>query len=237
MLHPIEPPPSPALPHKGGGSRPSAWRRCASISAESALGNFFKAAKNRRAYVAWMEDTIRANMETGQKGLVVCKKTLFENEDVPENATEVANWDIDGRQLYTTHWGTGIGSNTWRDAEVVFLFDEFFVPRRVMIASAQGLQNHRATEGDLSKMKTLNSKAPAVDLLEQGHLLRWQKQMPLRGHGRCFDEHGNCGEQKLVYVGDRKRLLAHANTLYPGAKIVSQPGNSRPKTKADALLD
>src|SRR6266436_3922304 len=37
MLRPIEPPPSPALPHKGGGSRPSAWRRCASISSESAL--------------------------------------------------------------------------------------------------------------------------------------------------------------------------------------------------------
>ncbi len=38
-------------------------------------------------------------------------------------------WDIDGRKLCAIHWGTGIGSNDWKDADVVFLFDEFFIPR------------------------------------------------------------------------------------------------------------
>ena len=42
------------------------------------LSNYFKLAKNRRDYVKWMEATITEHMTPGQRGFVVCKKTLFE---------------------------------------------------------------------------------------------------------------------------------------------------------------
>src|SRR5215470_382949 len=72
------------------------------------LTNYLVTAKNRRAYVAWMVDTIKAHMKPGQRGLVVCKLALIENENVPgydDNTTftEHYGWDIDGRKLCVIH--------------------------------------------------------------------------------------------------------------------------------------
>ena len=144
---------------------------------------------------------------------------------------------LEGRAVALTHWGQGIGANNWKEADVVFLFDEFHQPRRLSIGDAQALRGHKATEGDLATMTTQNSRAPAVDMLEEGRLLRWSKQMCLRGRARCFDEHGFCGKQSLVCTGDRQRLLAHVKTLYPGAKVMlANAANGCKLSRAEALL-
>jgi hypothetical protein len=175
---------------------------------------------------------------------------LIEGENIPtwperddkyhhrEIFTEQYGWDLEGRKLCATHWGTGIGDNTWKEAEVVFLFDEFFIPRRTIIATTQALQGHKAAEGALADMKVLNSPTPAVEALWEGHLLRWMKQMALRGNGRNFDEHGLCGKQKLVCSADRTRLLSNFDRLFPGAKIevvTASVGHKQPY--ADKLLE
>jgi hypothetical protein len=207
------------------------------------LRAYLSAAKNRRDYAAWIEDTITAHMKPGQRGLVICKLALIENENVPgyddkTMFTEHYGWDIEGRKLCVIHWGTGIGSNTWKDAEVVFLFDEFWLPRRIAIATAQGLQGHEATKGPLADLKTYNSPQATIDLLWEGHLLRWLKQMALRGSGRCFDEHGVCGPQKLVCSADRTRLLSNFDRLFPGASIeVVTAKTGTKQSYADKLLD
>jgi hypothetical protein len=198
------------------------------------LSKFLKLAKSRHEYVDWIKQTILANTEAGQRALVVCNKALFDNRNVPDWSERDQRfdrpdvylrdygWELEGRKLCATYWGGfGIGANTWKDADVVFLFDEFHMPRRVTIARAQGLTSSKATEGALRHMKTLNSRSPQVDQLYEGHLLRWTKQMALRGRGRQFDEHGVCGQQKLVCTGDFERLLANAERLFPGASITT----------------
>ena len=174
------------------------------------LSEYLKTAANQRAYVRWIVDTIKANMAQGERALVVCKKILFDAERVPQwpegdprfkeadSYAKLYEWDIDGRKLCATHYGTGIGSNAWMDAAIVFLFDEFIVPRRVAAATVQGLRGQRANEGDLGSMRTLNTKSHGVDLIGEGHILRWTKQLALRGRGRFYDEQGNCGHQRLV---------------------------------------
>jgi hypothetical protein len=217
---------------------------------KSRLSSYLTSAKNRRAYVDWMLETIKQNMKPGERGLVVCKLAPFKNEDVPawpkgdrrfahrETYTQDYGWELDGRLLCATHWGTGVGVNSWRDADVVFLFDEYHLPRRIIIATAQGLQQHKSTEGALAKMNTINTKAHAVDALSEGHLLRWTKQMALRGRGRCFDAQGNCGQQRLVVSGSLKRLLANKGRIFPGAQVVTsgQKKTDDKQTHADALL-
>ena len=136
-----------------------------------------------------------------------------------ESYTERYEWDIEGRRLCASHYGTGIGSNAWKDADVVFLFDEFFIPRSVAVATVQGLRGQKANEGDLASMKTLNSKAKGVDLIGEGHRLRWTKQLALRGRGRTYDQHGLCGKQRLVISSDLKSFMANAARLFPGANI------------------
>jgi hypothetical protein len=145
----------------------------------------------------------------------------------PAIYTEGFGWDLDGRKLSVIHWGTGIGSNNWQDAGVVFLLDEFFIPRRSALATVQGLREHRADEGDLASMNTLNSKARGVDVIAEGHRLRWTKQLALRGRGRSYDEHGVCGKQRLVVSSDLKSFMANAGKLFPGAKITTVGVNAQ----------
>lgn len=213
------------------------------------LYTFFTYAKNRTEYARWMRATILEHMQPGQRGLIVCKKTLFDNDNMPgdlDSKCPVKSSDlhtggycidIGGRKLAATYWGHGIGANAWKDADVVFLFDEFHTPRRASITNAQGLQGHKATEGALATMRTQNSRAAKVDALSEGHLLRWSKQMCLRGNARSFDEHGLCGPQKLVCSGDQQRLLRNVNTLYPGAKVsLIAPQRGEKLNRTEALL-
>jgi hypothetical protein len=213
------------------------------------LSEYLKTASNQRAYVDWMVETIRLHMQPGEKGLVICKKSLFDNERVPlwdqgdprfqepKGFTEEYAWDIDGRRLCATHWGTGIGSNAWRDAEVVFLFDEFFVPRRIAVATTQGYRGDKVNEGDLGAMRTLNSKAMGVDSIADGHALRWTKQLALRGRARLYDEYGVCGRQRLVVGSDLKRFMLNASKLFPGAKIATIGDLSQSGTWITRILE
>ena len=195
------------------------------------LNEYLKKASNRRAYMQWVEQAIKDNMSPGERGLVVCKKTLFDNECIPnwepgdprfktpKVFAEDYGWNIDGRELCATHWGTGVGSNAWNDADVVFLFDEFFLRRQVAIATTQGLRGHRVDEGDLGAMRTLNAKARGVDMIAEGHVLRWTKQLALRGKARFYDAQGVCGKQRLVIGSDLKRFSMNVSRLFPNAKI------------------
>lgn len=114
---------------------------------------------------------------------------------------------------------TGIGSNAWQNANVVFLFDEFFVPRWVAAATTQGYRGHRVSEGDFGAMSTLRNKASGIDSIANGHTLRWNKQIAIRGNARNYDETGLCGKQRLVVGSDLKRFMTNATKLFPGAKI------------------
>jgi hypothetical protein len=198
------------------------------------LSYYLDSEPNCVRYVEWMKTVITEHMEPGQRGLLVTKKVLIDKQYLPDwpkgderfreqlKFTEEYGWQIDGRLLSLTYWGgNGIGSNVWRDADVVFLFGEYFLPRRAFIGNTQGLQLAKATSGALASMEDLKSKSEEVDSISDGHLLRWTKQMALRGRGRFFGGQGVCGEQKLVLTGEYERLLLHKERMFPGAKLTT----------------
>ena len=53
------------------------------------LFKYFKFATNQKAYVRSMVQVIEEHMEPGERGLVVCKKTLFDQQ---RNSTKGTNW-------------------------------------------------------------------------------------------------------------------------------------------------
>jgi hypothetical protein len=213
------------------------------------LSEYLKTAPNQRAYVKRMVETIRQHMAPGERGLVVCKKALFDAQRVPnwtdgdprfetpDLYTKHYGWEIDGRMVCATHWGTGIGTNDWKDADVVFLLDEFYIPRRTAIATVQGLRQHRADEGDLASMTTVNSKAKGVDAIAEGHRLRHTKQLALRGRGRCYDEQGLCGKQRLVVSSELKSFMSNVGKLFPGANIRTASDYTEDGTWAHKVLE
>jgi hypothetical protein len=195
------------------------------------LPKYFKFATNQKAYVRSMVQAIEEHMQPGERGLVVCKKTLFDQQRVPnwpedderfkdtDGFTNNYAWDLGGRKLCAVHWGTGIGSNAWRDAEVLFLCDEFHLPKRVAAAHVQGLRGHTIHEGDLPNMQSISSTTSALEIYRLGWRLRWLKQMALRGRARSYDEHGRCGKMRLVVSGELRSLLANVGRLFPGAQV------------------
>jgi hypothetical protein len=206
-----------------------------------------KGDKARLEYSDWMKSLILDHVALGQKALVVCKKKLIVERNVPDwdrrdarwelpaAYTTNYDWNVEGRHCCVVHWGTGIGDNAWKDADVVLLFGEHIVPRRTAVARSQGLSDLKATEGALGTMKTLNKRTRQVDAIHIGDAQRWMKQMAMRGNGRHFDEHGVCGHQKLVYTGDYEALRANADRLFPGAKITRVGGTA--DTYAEKFLE
>lgn len=177
-----------------------------SIGKNVKLKNYLVNATNIGGYVAWMHDTIKKHSTAGEDVLIVCKKVLLQHGHVDEA------FDLDGRHVKATHWGDGIGYNSWKSATTVLLFDEFFIPRGQVIAMANGLHRAKATDGPAGGMGSMTASHPEVDALWTGHLLRWMKQMALRGHARAFDAQGVCGKMTLVFCGTksgRDRLLAN----------------------------
>ncbi len=191
------------------------------------LTDFFRKEANRRTYAEQAKNVIRDIMPAGARGLIVCKKALVDDDLFPgtevqssEQPTTNFSWNFDGRQLAVTWWGGhGIGANDWKDAEFVFQFGEHILPRRTLFALVQGLRRDKATVGMLSTTKSANSNPREVTLAGEGHLLRFMKQMGMRGRARSFDQHGVCGKQVLVLTCEFERLLIHADQLLPGATL------------------
>jgi hypothetical protein len=202
------------------------------------LKTFLNTAKGIKAYMVWMHKVIEANMpvptgawQSGQRGLVICRKDLVTHGNVPcDQHAWGKGWDLDGRQLYVTWWGDGIGFNTWADARVVFLFDQFYIPKDAVIATANGYREAKAEDGPSGTMAKLTSPQEDVDALWTGHLLRWDLQMALRGNARNFTADGVCGEQTLVWAANPGLLQEHWPSLFPGTQ---QPVPMEPITVPD----
>jgi hypothetical protein len=213
--------------------------------AKENLKRWLKEPANLRTYVQQIHDLIQRHVAPGQKALVVCTKDVVAAKDIanwsehmvpflhrtrPEDTkgtvrdTEFTNdfaWSFENRQIVVTWFGGyGIGANVWRDADVAIICDDFYLPQRAIKATLQGLRGHKATllaDAD-------DAKGDELEGLRDGHILRWMKQMALRGKAREMDENGVCGHQKLVITGDLLRLLGHRPKVFPGAKITTERG-------------
>ncbi len=210
---------------------------------------------NIQLYTEHVRGLILRYVAPGQKALVVCPKDVVKAENVkdwseymdpflnrsPEDTKDTEfradfAWSIDGRQVvFTWFGGYGIGANVWREADVVIVCDDFYLPQRTIKATLQGLKGHKATEGFLAE--TPEGWSDELECLKDGHILRWMKQMALRGKARNMDENGICGEQRLVITGDLTRLLAHRPKVFPRAKIkVEHPNYDQLLDRLIALL-
>ena len=117
---------------------------------------------------------------------------------------------------------------------MVLLFDDFHLPQHATIAVTQGVKRALATQAPLADMTAPNSFSDEVRQIRDGHLLRWIKQMALRGRSREFDDTGACGPQKLVMTGDFKLLMTNLHRVFLGAKLSSEVDSKA--TKLGKLL-
>jgi hypothetical protein len=204
--------------------------------ADVPLRRWLQKRENVIAYIEQVRTVIRHEVALGQRALVVCAKDVVEakaanwsehmvpflNRTTSDVQTNPFAWDMEGRHIAVTWYGGyGIGANNWQEADVVLLFDDFHLPKRAQIATLQGLKGQNASEGFFRDSTGVSQQE--LEQLSEGHILRWTKQMAMRGRGRVLDGHGVGATQKLVVTGDLVRLVKHRTTLFPGAKLCLEP--------------
>lgn len=188
-------------------------------------------------YAAWIKQTVLDHTNPGEEVLVVTHKALLDHGYLGVTVDTLPHWG--GRHIHLSHWGTGIGSNRWRDVSTVFLFGEFFRPKRADVATTLGLQAVTASTKTLQSANGKNLTGPC-EAIQEGHLLRWSKQLAMRGRARNIEADGVCGAMRLVLTGDQRRLLRNFERLFPGATaptvVRSSKRASQVAAKADALV-
>jgi hypothetical protein len=169
---------------------------------EGTLAEWLDHEANRTTYAQHILHTVLEHVPPGQKALIVCKQDIviarpsisgwskhMEHFTAKKPVGPAAEgekrdgfpWQYQGRHLGLAWWGGyGIGANDWQEADVVLLFDQFYLPGYTVAAMTQGLVSANATEPPLSEMADTRSRPAPVKLIEVGHLSRWTRQMALR---------------------------------------------------------
>lgn len=188
-------------------------------------------------YGDWILATVMQHTEPGEQVLVTVHKALLDHQYLPIDLDRAGCAELDGRRLCFIHWGIGIGSNDWRHANAVFLFDEFHKPRQATVATGLGLQEERASKEALQPFQAANRKNGPHVMLKNGDLCRWLKQIAMRGNARNIDANGVCGVQRLYVTGALDRLLCYAELMFPGADIaLDQPQKRLSHGGTEALI-
>jgi hypothetical protein len=94
------------------------------------------------------------------------------------------------------------------------------------VGTALGLLDQPADVSQLNKMQSPNTRDKVFVTLHQRHLLRWEKQLAMRGNARNLTEDGICGHQKLFVTSEFKRFVQFRDMLFPDA-VFSVDGSTR----------
>lgn len=207
---------------------------------QTKINQIVKAAKTAEPYAKWIWETVLENTEVEEKVLVVVHKSMLDLGFLPRfdfGFDEVPMITTRARQIRFIHWGSGIGSNQWKDAEAVFLFGEFHIPKRALIGTALGIKEQKADLDALAPFQSPKSQADEYLALRDGHLCRHQKQLAMRGNARNINWDGSCGVQRLYITGEFSRFIRYKDVLFPGAHvIINEPEKRLEQGGVDALV-
>lgn len=180
-------------------------------------------------YAEFIRQTVIDNTSPTDKILVVVHKKLCDHGYVDPSGKPESPVDWAGRQVNVIHWGSGIGSNKYKDADTVFLFSEFYIPRKVVIGNVLGMKDSEATVDTLRSANGQNMRDDFLGFYE-GHLLRWTKQLACRGRVREINRDGRCGQMRLFTTMKVDRLMRSQQRLFPcspPAKLIYPDGSER----------
>jgi hypothetical protein len=164
----------------------------------------------RKSLLKWLSKQVSELTTVEDRVLIVSFKALINSDEYRKT-----NWG--DRQVAQTWFGQGIGSNEWRDCNVVFIIGEFWMPRRVHVGQANALKEIPVT-GTLKEAVGGNSLRGDYGTLSVGHHLRQLKQMAMRGTGRKLDENGIAAPMHLFLCGHSSLVMAYQSIVFPNAK-------------------
>lgn len=199
-----------------------------------------KARSLAEAYAEWVWKVVMGNTKPKDRVLVVVHKDMVTTQGLFKHSPKEPDLIVfPGRISNVIWWGQGIGSNQYKHCTHVFMFSEFYQPRRVTVAKTLGAKGQRAEEASLSGVR----KHLTGDFLsiQEGDLLRWFKQLASRGNVRNVDPNGCCGHMNLYTSMEFDRLIRNLDRLFPKAmpprRILEYTQGGPQDKRRQALID
>jgi hypothetical protein len=183
-----------------------------------------KVAGTSQEYGQYIREYVLANSDAGDDVLVVVHKEVLSRELIgvtSDDPNDPTNWE--GRKVNTQNWGAGVGSNKFRDKTHVFMFGSFYLPGAATIALAHGWSQQPLSVEGLAHAESVRRSgdvySPRGDYrqVHEGNVLRWVKQLAMRGTARSVDGEGKCLAMKLFLTLELGVLMPNLHRLFPNA--------------------
>jgi hypothetical protein len=200
---------------------PARLRKKRDVIAKKTLG---------QEYAQYLRDYVLSNTKPGAEVLVVVWKDILTQELIGTSDDPKQPLDWEGRRVNTQNWGAGIGLNKYKHKTHVFLFGEYFPLTSANIGVTQAWLQQPLSDNVLrlavSRRANGDTYLPRGVYGETcvGHVLRWVKQLAMRGTAREIDEYGVCKPMKLFTTMDLALLMSNMGRLFPGAPM-PKPAN------------
>lgn len=203
------------------------------------IKDILKKMATARPYAQWIKDTVLENTQSGELALIVTHNDLFNLELLPVHHNPKEPWDLEGRRVLTLNWGSGVGVNWAKDAGAVFLFGEFYIPRRTIVGSVLGGKDLVYTKAqDLGNTEGRYLNGTYGDFSEN-HRLRWSIQLGARGRMRQVDPEGVAAPMRLYSSMPLETFLKMREIAFESAplptRVLTREKSVYPKEKP--LLD
>ena len=178
----------------------------------------------RHEYGQYIKESVLANTKAGDDVLVIVHKDVLLGEVIGVTSDDPnLPTDWEGRKVNTQHWGAGVGSNKFRDKTHVFMFGSFYQPGAVTIAQTHGWSGEPLSAERLAlaesvpRLGGLYSPRGNYQQVHEGNVLRWTKQLAMRGKARSVDGEGKCEGMKLFLTLEAGMLMPNMHRLFPNA--------------------
>ncbi len=168
----------------------------------------------RTLLLNWIKESVLQNTKSGDKVLIVSNKDVI-------LGGELKAMDWEDRTVSFVHYGTGVGSNQWKDCTNVFMFGQYHKPQSAYISEGLGLKEERFSTDSVAGIspKKLTGE-PRV--LRDGHLLSWLKQLSTRGSARNLIN-GVAEPMNLFVSHGYKLLVERQELIFPNSPTVILP--------------
>lgn len=177
------------------------------------------------AYADWMKDAVLANTEPGDDVLIVAHKPALSWLAPKGDRRKYPTLTWAGRTVDLEHFGGGVGLNCWRRKNVVVIFGEFVKPRWATVATVHAFTGRAPTGRDLQGATSAKGadgytpKGETYASAQEAHVLRWSKQLAMRGAARNLDGDGRCQPMRLVVSMGYEKLVRNLGRLFPGCPM------------------
>jgi hypothetical protein len=206
---------------------------------ETSPNKLLKDKVTREAMLRWMKRCVLENTREGERILLISRKDVIESSHLQK-----LSWH--GREINYCHYGTGVGSNEWRDCTVVFIFGGYVKPKHITIAETLAILDEPFHNSQDIQIRELLGDYKIIKL---GLARRWFKQLAMRGCARELDSNGVACSMRLYFTLEQSVNMIEAwaelfpNAPYPEIINLDEPEEniaikkSRRTSTADDLIE